>query len=229
MKGGNKMKKIFLSLLVLLGVTCITGCGTNKVNSTRIDCSYDGDLAFRTTYENGQYTYTYLDKEWAVQLTDKNSTEPVTTKLCTYINDYPVTDMSSMFSGSQATSIDLSSFNTSNVTNMQGMFSGINVTSLNLSGFDTSNVTNMGHMFWESKIKNLDLSNFNTSKVTTMSYMFYGNEIESLDISNFDFSNVKDLDSNVFFGFNLKTVYVKNQDTINTLSKISSKINFKVK
>ena len=37
-------------------------------------------------------------------------------------NNKSVTDMSNMFNGSQATTLDLSSFDTSNVTNMSSMF-----------------------------------------------------------------------------------------------------------
>lgn len=47
------------------------------------------------------------------------------------------------------------------------------LTSLNLSSFDTSNVTSMGAMFYScSSLTNLDLSNLDTSNVTNMSSMF---------------------------------------------------------
>ena len=49
--------------------------------------------------------------------------------------------MQNMFVGSQATTLDLSSFDTSNVTNMQYVLFSSNT--LDLSSFDTSNVTNM--------------------------------------------------------------------------------------
>lgn len=52
------------------------------------------------------------------------------------------------------------------------MFAASNAKSLNLSSFDTSNITNMNHMFSYSKATTLDLSNFNTSKVTDMRNMF---------------------------------------------------------
>lgn len=58
-----------------------------------------------------------------------------------------ITDMSNMFRDCSATSLDLSSFNTSNVTNMSWMFDGCSVTTLDLSSFDTSNVTDMSSMF----------------------------------------------------------------------------------
>lgn len=94
---------------------------SNKDNSkkTFLSCQYDGNSA---TYVNGQYTYTHSRDGWSVKLTDKASKEPVTTKLCTTINGESVTNMIYMFYGSKATSIDLSSFDTSNVTGMSWMF-----------------------------------------------------------------------------------------------------------
>ena len=60
------------------------------------------------------------------------------------------------------------------ITNMSYMFSFSQATSLDLSNFDTSNVTNMVNMFAYSQATSLDLSSFDTSKVTNMSTMFYG-------------------------------------------------------
>jgi len=55
-----------------------------------------------------------------------------------------------MFQGAKATTLNLSSFDTSNVTNMHGMFWGAEATTLDLSSFDTSSVTNMYYMFMDS-------------------------------------------------------------------------------
>ena len=90
------------------------------------------------------------------------------------VSDNPsVTSMSSMFSMSKATTLDLSSFNTSSVTNMSNMFRSSAATTLDLSSFNTSSVNNMSNMFNSSKATTLDLSSFNTSSVNSMSYMFY--------------------------------------------------------
>ena len=62
-------------------------------------------------------------------------------------NNPNITDMSYMFAGSSATTLDLSSFDTSNVTNMASMFNGSSATTLDLSSFDTSNVAAMDFMF----------------------------------------------------------------------------------
>ena len=82
--------------------------------------------------------------------------------------------MSWMFSDSQATSIDLSDFNTSKVTDMSYMFYGCESTSIDISNFNTSNVTNMTYMFrYLPNLTTIDLSSFDTSNVTSMRYMFY--------------------------------------------------------
>ena len=65
-------------------------------------------------------------------------------------NNKSVTTMARMFYGSSATTLDLSSFDTSNVTNMSNMFNSSKATTLDLSSFDTSNVTNMSAMFYNS-------------------------------------------------------------------------------
>ena len=111
---------------------------------------------------------------WGVTLTDKQSTAPVTSEVCTYINGNPVVSMSMMFMESNATGIDLSSFNTSYIINMAGMFWNSRATSLNLSTFDTGNVVDMTYMFQASAVTSLDLSSFDMSKVTEKSDMFKG-------------------------------------------------------
>ena len=52
------------------------------------------------------------------------------------------------------------------------MFDNSQATALDLNSFDTSNVTDMRLMFYKSQATTLDLSSFNTSSVTDMNYMF---------------------------------------------------------
>ena len=169
-------------------------------------CTTTDTLTQGLQYVNGQYTYAYKQEGanassglawnniskngWGVQLTDKTSTDAVTSKVCTYINNKPVTSMQYMFQHSKATTLDLSNFDTSKVTNMRGMFYNTQATSLDVSNFNTSNVTNMYMMFSDSKATTLDLSNFDTSKVTEMGSMFQGSQATALDVSNFNTSNV---------------------------------------
>ena len=193
-----------------------------------IYCTFDGELVQGAEYVNGQYTYRYMQEVksvdtglswvnieedgWGVQLTDKTSTEPVTSKLCRYINNKPVTSMSYMFAGSKATILDLSSFDTSNVTSMFSMFSECAATTLDLSNFDTSNVTNMSGMFSESAATTIDLSSFNTSNVTDMSWMFAYSVATTLDLSSFNTKNVNDM-SFMFDNSSATTIDLSGFDT----------------
>ena len=62
----------------------------------------------------------------------------------------------------------------SKLINVNGMFNHCSgLTSLDVSSFDTSNITSMKFMFYDCEsLTSLDVSNFNTSNVTNMSYMF---------------------------------------------------------
>ena len=172
-------------------------------------CTTTDTLTQGLKYVNGHYTYAYKQEGkatssgldwnnisrngWGVQLTNKSSTDAVTSKVCTYINNKPITSMRYMFCDSQATTIDVSHFDTRNVENMYGMFWNSKATTLDVSNFDTSKVTNMKVMFYDSQATTLDLSNFDTSNVTNMSYMFRGSQAITLDVSNFNTSNVIDM------------------------------------
>lgn len=95
------------------------------------------------------------------------------TNVTKVVSDNPnVTNMSYMFRDSQATSLDLSSFNTSKVTIMSYCFRDSQATTLDLSSFNTSNVTGMTSMFQSSNAVVLDLSSFDTSKATNMASVF---------------------------------------------------------
>ena len=193
-------------------------------------CTFDRKMVQGAEYVNGQYTYRYMQKGiysssglawanieedgWGVQLTDKTSTEPVTSKLCTYINNKPVTSMRHMFAVSAATTIDLSSFNTTNVTDMSGMFSGSAATTLDLSSFNTSNVTDMYWMFFDSRATTLDLSNFDTSKVTDMSGMFFDSRATTINLSSFNTSKVTNM-NNMFSNSAATILDLSNFDTSN--------------
>ena len=184
-----------------------------------VNCTFDGELTQGAEYVNGQYTYRYKQENalkydlstktsvetwteisadgWGVQLTDRTSTVPVTSEVCTYINDKPVVSMSNMFYNSPATIINVSNFDTSNVTNMSSMFYNTKASTLDVSNFDTSNVTGMSGMFSKSSATTLDIGNFDTSKVTNMSNMFTNSQATTLDVSNFDTSKVTDM-ANMF-------------------------------
>ena len=191
-------------------------------------CTTTDTLTQGLKYVNGQYTYAYKQEGayassglawqditsdgWGVQLTDKTSTNAVTSKVCTYINNKPIVSMYYMFYNSKATTLDVSNFNTSNVTDMSLMFSNSQATTLDVSNFDTSNVTKMFDMFYNSKATTLDVSNFNTSKVTNMNGMFSNSQATTLDVSNFNTSNVTNM-SWMFYNSQATTLDVSNFNT----------------
>lgn len=111
------------------------------------------------------------------------------------LNTTSTTNMLSMFEGTQATVLDLSSFDTAKVTTMQNMFKNSKATTLDLSSFNTSSVTTMLSMFYGSAATTINLSSFNTSAVTTMQYMFYGSQSLTLDLSSFNTSAVTSMSS----------------------------------
>ena len=193
-------------------------------------CSSGLSLSQGTEYVNGQYTYRYRQQNnggtswtnisgfiygWGVHLTNTASTDPVTTTLCTSIDNYPIISMAYMFAGSMASSIDLSSFNTSNVISMDRMFvNASNVTSLDFSTFNTHKVTNMSSMFTHcTSLLELDLSNFYTYKVTAMDSMFNScTSLTNLDISNFNTSNVTTMSAMFFNCTNLTEINMSGFD-----------------
>ena len=232
--------------------TTTTTTTTTTTKPVQTACTYNGELKQGVEYVSGQYTYRYkqeregnswvniTDDGWGVTLTDKDSTVPVTTKLCNSINGKPIVSMRYMFYFSNASSIDMSSFDTSNVINMSGMFWNSKATILDVSkfntnnvinmasmfagsqattikglkNFDTSKVTNMGWMFWNSKATVLDLSSFDTSNVTNMSLMFCYSKATNIDVSKFNTSKVTDMEM-MFHNVVAANIDVSNFDTSN--------------
>ena len=201
----------------------------NSSDNTYFCKAEDSSLSY---YYNGQYAYRYkaegeftssglawhsIDGNgWGVQLNGsrEDNDDPVTSKLCTYINDKPIISYRYMFCGSPAVSIDLSSFDTRNVTDMGAMFCSTKATELDVSHFDTSNVTNMSKMFRSCQAESLDLSNFDTSNVIDMKFMFFDSYVTTLDLSNFDTSNITNM-SQMFSYSRATTLDLSSFDTSN--------------
>jgi surface protein len=188
-------------------------------------CVFEGNLTQGVTYINGQYLYTYrpqytiytdtiytstdyFDEGWGVKLTDLNSTDPVTTKLCTSINDKPIVSMENMFSSSKAEYFDLSSFDTSNVVTMANMFSGTsnNVEEASYIGIeylDTSNVKYLASMFSGTcsneacKKLELDLTRWDVRNVTHVNNLLNGTgnyaDYFKADFSGWNLEKVKSI------------------------------------
>ena len=234
----NKKNKLII-LLLLMGIIPYATIAKNDyhigINSKILvkkvkpnPCTFDGELTQGAEYTNGQYTYRYMQEGngsnwqniendgWGVILTDKDSEEDVTTKLCTSINDKPIVSMRHMFYNSKASNIDLSSFDTSNVVSMGYMFWQVqSPEEYDLSSFDTSNVKTMAGMFAGNlSLESIDLHYFDTSNVTSMSYMFVlATLLKSIDLSNFDTSNVTNMVSMFNGASSLKSIDLSNFDT----------------
>ena len=90
--------------MVLFIVTItLTGCGKKTNKNITNNCKFDGEMVQGAEYVNGQYTYHYMERAlfnggwasikeegWGVVLTDKKSTAPVSTQLCSTINGKPI-------------------------------------------------------------------------------------------------------------------------------------------
>ena len=201
----------------------------NSSNNTYF-CKTSDTLTQGLEYVNGQYTYGYMKEGhnsssglawsnisndgWGVQLTDKASTDAITSKICSYINNKPLVSAAGTFNKSKATILNLDGLNTSNIINMNGMFSNTQITTLDVSKFNTSNVKDMGWMFSGSQATALDLSNFNTSNVTNMEGMFNKSEATALDLSNFNTSNVTNMEG-MFYKSQATTLDVSSFNTSN--------------
>ena len=180
-------------------------------------CKTNDSLTQGAEYINGQFIYKYrqdgqfnststartnlwknIDSDgWGVQLNDKSSTEAVTSKLCTYINNKATISMSNIFTKSRSSSIDLTNFNTQNIIDMSFSFSNISGKITGLDNLNTKNVTNMNAMFNTCPATTLDLSSFDTSNVTNMKAMFNA-------------------------AANLTTIYVSNKFTTNNVTSSNS-------
>ena len=179
-----------------------------KVWGTCPKWGYTGGTSVTTTQNSDYYTYTqYLTKvkqfgELGAQRYGfaqcKNLTEVSGDNLVTNRTFEKTTSMAYMFSRcSKLTSLDVSSFDTSNVTDMAGMFDGCSsLTSLDVSNLDTQNVKDMCGMFVGcTKLTSLDVSNFDTSNVSNMAAIFSAcSSLKSLNVSNFDTSNVTNME-----------------------------------
>lgn len=111
--------------------------------------------------------------------------------------------------------------NTDNVTDMRNMFSDCYyVDGLDLSHFNTSKVVNMESMFANcTGFNKLDVSGFQTANVTNMKKMFFCcSQLSELDLSSFNTANVVNMDSMFCNCYNMRTIFVGNGWTTNSLS-----------
>ena len=204
-------------------------------------CEFIGTLNAGATHVEGQYTYKYKQQRtysgwedieadgWGMALTDRDSTDPVTSKMCTSIGGKPVVSLSAAFVNSKATSIDLSSFDTSNVKNMTETFRYVGqdaseIELIDIEYLDTSNVTNMTAIFHNYGLRttapiDLDLTKWDTHSVTEFDYAFtyFGKDSTdkiNLNISGWDLRNVSS------FSYVFSTMGEKTPEVYANLSNI---------
>ena len=140
----------------------------------------------------------------------------------------------SMFDGCKnATTIDVTNFNTANVTDISYMFNGCEaVTGLNLSGWNPANFTRLDHAFCNmNALVNIDFgSNWsNLTKVTTMASAFDGCILLSNDFSKFKVTGSSLTDMSCAFRncFTLSSVDLSgwNVSKVTTMSEMFSMYN----
>lgn len=89
-----------------------------------------------------------------------------------FANAHPTTTYCWFYNCNLSVIEGIKNLKTDKVTNMGSMFSMCGLTSLDLSTFDTSNVTDMSFMFAMSfSLTDINVSSFDTRKVTTMDEM----------------------------------------------------------
>ena len=122
-------------------------------------------------------------------------------------------------------------FSTKNVKNMSNMFRGTQATSINLSGLDFSNVEDMSHMLEGSNLTSLNLTGLHIPKVKDMSYFVAGTKLSdysvlaALDTSNVEnmsgmFSAIRNVSHFIFPNINMSSV--NNMSEMFAMSKFGS-------
>lgn len=101
-----------------------------------------------------------------------------------------VTDMHELFYFAMAFNQNLNSWNVSSVNNMNLMFDYAMKFNGNISSWDVSNVTDMGYMFNGAQEFNQNINNWNVSKVSNMEYMFSGATMFNQSLSKWTLTNL---------------------------------------
>ena len=184
-------------------------------------CEFTGTLTQGSEIVVGQYTYRYkqqrtyngweniTDDGWGMALTDRASTDPVTSKMCTVINDKPVVSLANIFYSSKTSSIDFSSFDTSSVKNMYQFLymASQNKESVELKDIeylDVSKVENMNYAFFQFATGtngdvSLNLSKWDVGSVQSVQCMFEylgdGSNSLTLNVSGWDAKSVTNINS----------------------------------
>jgi surface protein len=104
-----------------------------------------------------------------------------------------VTDMNSMFIGTDTFNQNIGGWDVSSVTDMMLLFSEATAFNQDIGGWNVSGVIDMGYMFYRATAFNQDIGGWNVSNVTDMSGMFDGATIFNQDIGGWNVSSVTDM------------------------------------
>lgn len=142
-----------------------------------------------------------------------------------------VTTMQSMFLACHSlTSLDLSSWITSNVVDLSYMFSMYDnsgngaengkLASVSLSGWDVSKVKYTTYMFQCCyKLNSIDLTNWNTSSLIDCSNMFHCcYDLKNFDVSGFNTSNVTNMDGMFYCCWSIESLDLSKWDVSSVVS-----------
>ena len=138
-----------------------------------------------------------------------------------------VNNYTSMFAGTSVRGVVSTN---PKVTNMSYMFDGNTATSLDIRGLNTDNVSQFEGMFKDTKTPKLDLSTLNTQNVVNTSRMFENAMVDELDLGSFDVTKTYKLD-NMFKGVNARKGYARTAEDAVKLNNSSNKpagLNFTV-
>ena len=104
-----------------------------------------------------------------------------------------ITDMSSIFSSTEAFNAAISKWDVSSVIDMGWMFFDTEAFNADISKWDVSAVKDMTSMFYISDAFNADISKWDVSSVMSMRWMFCNTEAFNADISKWNVSAVMDM------------------------------------
>ena len=170
-----------------------------------ITCEFGGTIEANVIYSpEGQYKYIYESGSggWKVELKDKDSTAPVTDPICSVIDNIPLKSMQGTYYNSKATSIDVSSVDTSEVISFYQTFANTtNLSEIDISNFDTRNSNNFMLMFDGSGVEKLDLHYIefavNTSRISSI--VSNTPNLTEVNMDGWDISKTDSSSGNIFF------------------------------
>ena len=152
--------------------------------------------------------------------------EPLEVDITDFVNNKNLTSTSYMFSGASkygSTAVKRVVLGKNSVTDMSYMFNNSRATSLDLSSFDTSSVTNMSYMFWGSRATTgyartqADADKFNSSSNKPAGLVFVVGKPRFGTLNNLKIKSMPYKDSN---GMIKQVQTLKYKDNLGNITKL---------